>query len=726
MNKEILCTLGPSSLNEGVVTRFEEIGINLFRLNLSHTRLKDLVQIIQYLRSHSSVPICLDTEGAQVRTGNFVHGKIHLREKSIVSVHSQPVPGDSGSFNLYPNYIVNKLEVGDFITIDSEVVVKVIETKPSSALLQVLCGGEVGQNKAVTVERDISMPPMTEKDIKALAIGRELGIRHVALSFANRAADVDEIRKLAGEQAFVISKIECRNGLKNLAEIAAKSDALLIDRGDLSRQVPIEQIPAVQKQIIASGKKAGKKVYVATNLMESMVTMPTPTRAEVNDVFNTLADGADGVVLAAESAIGKYPVGCANMVVKIIHEFENSHKWTSGAYPADPISLLVEPHGGCIVQRFAEASEISDLGTLKSWMVNDGLLADCELIAQGVYSPLTGFMGRETLVSVLDSCRLPNGVPWTMPIVLQAEKELAAAIAEGERIALKNAGGQVHAIVEVNELYAFDLEELASKWFGTTSRSHPGVSRLYNGGNLFIGGDVTLIRDLSAPCNPSKLTPAESRYVFAKKGWSKIVGYHAHTILDRAHEFIQTNALEATHADGLFINLVTGPRILEDLPPELIHKSYQLVLDFDLYPKGKVLLGASPTYPRYAGPREALFAAICCKNMGCDHFIVDGDYAGVGDFYSDYDTRKLFDELGDIGVKPIFYDAINYDPQAQDYWNAGSKNAVPISTSEIVEILRQNKDIPDLYMHEVVQEMLRGEFAGGAGHLLAAQAYLLS
>ncbi len=715
MNKEIFCTLGPASLNDWVVTRFQEIGINLFRLNLSHTKLKDLAQIIQYLHSRSSVPVCLDTEGAQVRTGNFVQGKIYLKENSIVNVHRQAVPADSSNFNLYPSYIVDMLEVGDFITVDSSVLVKVIEIKPNIALMQVLCGGEVGQNKAVTVERDILMPAMTEKDLKALAIGKELGIRHVALSFAHRASDVDEIRKVAGGQAFVISKIECRSALKNVEEIALKSDALLIDRGDLSRQVPIEQIPAVQKHIITTGKKAGRKVYVATNLMESRVTLPAPTRAEVNDVFNTLADGADGVVLAAESAIGQYPVDCANMMVKIIHEFTNSNKNDAGNYPAAPISLLVEPHGGHLVERHAEAAEIGDLNKLKTLVVNEAVLADCEQIAHGVYSPLTGFMGRETLESVLKTNRLPNGLPWPIPILLQVDKEFATQVRKGERLALKSKTGRVHAVIEANDIYALDLNEIASQWFGTTSRSHPGVAKLLAGSDIAIGGDITLVEGFDFPYAQYKLTPAGARYVFAKKGWTKVVGYYAHSVLDRAHEFVQTEALQTTHADGLFINIMTGPRIPEDIPPELIYKSYRLVLDFNIYPSGKVLLGCSPTYLRYAGPREAIFAAICCKNMGCEHIIIDRrDYPDVEDVYKDkgFDARRLFDQLSDIGVKPLFYDTIGFDTQTQKYRNLGTQDAVPISNTEIVETIRQNKELPELYMREIVQEMLRGELVG--------------
>jgi len=322
MRKELLCTLGPSSLNDHVITRLEEFGVNLFRLNLSHTKINDLAKIIEYIQNKTSVPICLDTEGPQIRTGNLIDDKVYLRENSIVRIHRKPVAGDSNNFNLYPNDIIDKLELSDFISMNNSVLVQIIDIETDNMVTRVLSGGEIGQNKAVTVDRDIDMAALTQKDRKGLAIGREMGIPIVALSFANRGADVDEIRNVIRKDDDVISKIECRNGLRNLAEIISKSDALLIDRGDLAREVPMEQIPRLQKTIISRGKEAGLKVYVATNLMESMVTVPLPTRAEVNDVYNTLADGADGLVLAAETAIGKYPVGCTSMIRRIIDEFE--------------------------------------------------------------------------------------------------------------------------------------------------------------------------------------------------------------------------------------------------------------------------------------------------------------------------------------------------------------------------------------------------------------------
>ena len=194
--------------------------------------------------------------------------------------------------------------MGDFVSIDfNSVLAHVIAKDGECVSMRVLRGGLVGQNKAVAVERDIPMPAFTEKDLACLRLGCDVGLSHFALSFAGCGEDVAQLRLLVGEGAFVISKIESRSGLRNLEEIALASDALLIDRGDLSRQVPIELLPQIQKSVIQRAKSVPCRVYVATNLLESMVTMPTPTRAEVNDIYNTLADGADGLVLAAETAI---------------------------------------------------------------------------------------------------------------------------------------------------------------------------------------------------------------------------------------------------------------------------------------------------------------------------------------------------------------------------------------------------------------------------------------
>ncbi len=298
-------------MDERVIRRLAQSGATLFRINLSHTDLAAVAPTIEKVQQATNVPLCLDTEGAQIRTGRFVDGRITFRDNTIIRAHSRRVPADDRNFSFYPAEIITQLQLNDFISIDfNSVLVQVVGFEEEAVVLRVLSGGKVGQNKAVTVERDLRLPHLTEKDRAALDIGRDLGLNHIALSFVNLGSDVEEIRSIFGRESFLISKIESLRGIDNLEEIAAHSDALLIDRGDLSRQVPIEFLPQIQKSILRRAKGVGCKVYVTANLLESMVSTPAPTPAEVNDIHNTLIDGVDGLVLAAESAIGKFPIGC--------------------------------------------------------------------------------------------------------------------------------------------------------------------------------------------------------------------------------------------------------------------------------------------------------------------------------------------------------------------------------------------------------------------------------
>jgi pyruvate kinase len=636
MGNEIWCTLGPASLNDRVISRLEELGVSLFRLNLSHTRIELLEGILDFIQARSAVPVSLDTEGAQVRTAELAAGKIAVGEAAIIRVHHDPVPGDAAAFNLHPHGIARQLLMGDLLKIDAEVLAQVIGVERDGVVLRVLHGGEIGQNKAVTVlERDIAMPALTEKDERALAIGRRKGIQHVALSFANRAADVDEIRVLAGPDVTVTSKIECLNGLRNLAEIAERSDALLIDRGDLSRQVGIEKIPTLQKDIIRVCRSVGRRIYVATNLLESMVTSPNPTRAEVNDSFNTLMDGADGLVLAAETAIGAHPVAAVQMLRKVIREYEDERRLRS----SPPGRSLAGRHGDLLDDRDARCVDRQSLGRLRTLRVSDVDLIDCVQIAHGAYSPLVGFMGSKELESVLDKHRLLDGSAWTLPIVLRVPEDSLAGVAIGERVALAGPAGDALATLDVAEAYSFDLEELAHKWFGTTSSQHPGVAQLMRGGHRFVAGPVTRVEKMAWPHGPHALSPSQLRSIFAQKGWSKVVGFHAEHASPRLHEYVRILDLPGVHADGMYVGWAGGPRESDDRAAS-----------------GRLLLGRSVTQPRHCGPREAVFNALCYRNLGCSHFVVERSYLEVDGFYEDARTRELFEQLGDIGIAPIFVD----------------------------------------------------------------------
>lgn len=323
LSKALLCTLGPSSLNREVIPQLDATGATAFRINLSHTDLDDLDGFVRLIRSSTRRPIYIDTEGAQIRTGRMREGTA-VEEGERVRLVPEGVEGDPTTIPLRPGGVVEELASGTRLSIDYDsVVVEVDSVGAGIAGATVVTGGEIGTRKSVTAFPSPQLPVISEKDALAIRYAVAKGIRHFALSFCHNADGVREIRELIGPKGSVIAKIESREGVRHLPEIVHSADAILIDRGDLSREVRLQAIPFLQKQIIHEATAAKTPVYVATNLLESMMARRAPTRAEVNDVINTLLDGADGLVLAQETAIGRYPVRAARMIAALIHEYES-------------------------------------------------------------------------------------------------------------------------------------------------------------------------------------------------------------------------------------------------------------------------------------------------------------------------------------------------------------------------------------------------------------------
>ena len=326
MATKILATIGPSSLNEVVIKKLSLNGVHLFRINLSHTKLDDVSKVIDKISSWTDVPICLDSEGAQVRNQDMESDSVYFSKNSKVKICHEQVVGDSQNISFTPNTVSKQLKVNDVIRIDfNRLTLKVIEDKGDYLLANVEVPGSVGSNKAADIDREIQLDAVTYKDKEAFKIGLEKGITNFSLSFTHSAENVKEIRAIIGNDTNLISKIESIRGVLNLKEILPVVDQILIDRGDLSREVPIERIPFVQRLIISYAKSRDVPVYVATNLLESMIKTSSPTRAEANDVASTLLMGANGLVLAAETAIGKYPVESVEMVNSLVEQF---NKWT--------------------------------------------------------------------------------------------------------------------------------------------------------------------------------------------------------------------------------------------------------------------------------------------------------------------------------------------------------------------------------------------------------------
>lgn len=709
-SNELLCTLGPASLNKPTIRRLDELGATLFRLNMSHVAIDQLAEAIELIQEATDVPVCIDTEGAQVRTAKFSSQSVELSTAIGASISRLPVLGTAETFNLYPDHIFDELERGDILSIDFDsALVQVLSKNRDEVQLRVLSGGVIGNNKAVSVHRPIVLPPLTEKDRNAIETAARYNIRHYALSFANRPEDVELLRDLVGPDSYLISKIECRMGLRNLREIADLSDAILIDRGDLSREVPIEQIPRIQKAIIRTAKRSNRKAYVATNLLESMVVNRSPSRAEINDIFNTLEDGADGLVLAAETAIGQHPIRCAAMVVRMMSEQQSSEP-SDDHLPRTPQDLLIRPHGGTLIQRHIVPDDMHSIDDLPVLRISETDKLDCEQLAYGTYSPLTGFMDSKTLDSVLSENCLLDGTVWSLPILLQFSAAQVRAFGVGDRIALTTENDDPHSVLDVSEIYRLDLETLAVRWFGTASTDHPGVRRFFAAGDYAVGGSIQLLSSSVTEAAPYSIRPADSRLLFTHNQWSKVIGFHSRNVCHRAHEFIQTAAMEQIGADGLYITPVTGPAKQGDFLPSSILLSYQTLMQIERKRSLDSLLGTFSTFPRYAGPREAAFTALCRKNMGCSHFIIGRDHTGVGGFYPADANRRYMDDIGDIGIVPIYFEPVGYNPMTGVY-EAGSdaSNLKMISGTEFREALVKGERVPDWFVRDEIQNALIAE-----------------
>ena len=320
---KIICTIGPKTYKNKIIQQLKKNKVDIYRINLSHTTIEDLHKRLFFFKKNKIKNICIDTEGAQIRT--TIIKKQFLKKNTIVVFNNLKINKKKLSYGLYPEFDFSQIKKNSIVHIGFESLsAKVMKVNKNSIICKIIESGIIESNKGVHFcNQIIKLPYLTTKDIKAIKIAKELGVKFFALSFANLPDDVEKFRKLIGNKNKLITKIETYLALKNSLKIIKKSDAVLIDRGDLSRYIPIEQIPIEQIKIINLGKKVNKPVYIATNLLETMVNSKYASRAESNDIFSCLAQGASGLVLAAETAIGKYPVECVKFIKKCIKIYLN-------------------------------------------------------------------------------------------------------------------------------------------------------------------------------------------------------------------------------------------------------------------------------------------------------------------------------------------------------------------------------------------------------------------
>jgi len=314
---KILCTLGPSSLNKKFLN-FTDNKISLLRLNMSHIKLKKLKHHINFIKKNTSTPICIDTEGAQIRTKT--KNKKQLKINQIFKVDKL-----NGKIMLYPPEVFNKLKINDELDIGfNGLTAKIISKNKKYLTLKTTSFGTLENNKGVHLKnRLIKLNYLTKKDFEAIKIAKKLKIKNFALSFTNTVEDIKNFKKILPKQNNIY-KIESKQAVKNIHKLFKLANNFLIDRGDLSKSIKKENIPTTQRKIIKISKKyRGKNIFIATNFLETMIDNQTPTRAEVNDIYNSLEMGAKGLVLAAETAIGKFPDKAVIFLNKIIKIYGN-------------------------------------------------------------------------------------------------------------------------------------------------------------------------------------------------------------------------------------------------------------------------------------------------------------------------------------------------------------------------------------------------------------------
>ena len=332
---KIVCTIGPASGDVEILKQLMKEGMNVARINFSHGGMEEQIEKVNNIkiaREELGIPVALmlDTKGPEIRTGKLINNPVMLQEGEQIVLTSEEIIGDEHRISVSYKELCEEIHVGDKILIDDGLIECVVMKKDSKDITcKIINGGALENRKSINLPGlKTNLPSLTEKDIKDITDGIKEGFDYIAASFVRRKEDVFAIRNLLkehnGEHIKIISKIENREGIENFDEILDASDGIMVARGDLSVEIPMEEVPIYQKEFIKKCYQAGKIVITATQMLESMIYNPRPTRAEVSDVANAIFDLTGAIMLSGESAMGKYPVECVRTMNKIATTVENS------------------------------------------------------------------------------------------------------------------------------------------------------------------------------------------------------------------------------------------------------------------------------------------------------------------------------------------------------------------------------------------------------------------
>jgi pyruvate kinase len=369
---KIVATLGPASSQRAMIAQLFEAGADVFRINMSHTspeRMREIVAAIREVESEYGRPIGIlaDLQGPKLRLGTFTDGAATLTKGETFTLDSDAAPGDARRVQLPHADVLRAVEPGQTLLLDDGKVRLVAEEADEKRLVaRVAVGGKLSDRKGVSLpDTTIPFSALAPKDRSDLEAALDAAVDWVGLSFIQRPEDIAEAKKITRGRAGVMAKIEKPQAVNRLAEIIDLADALMVARGDLGVEMPLEKVPGVQKQMTRTARRAGKPVVVATQMLESMIASPVPTRAEVSDVATAIFEGADAVMLSAESAAGQYPVEAVATMNRIAEEVENDPTYRSiiQAQRAEPEATGAD----AIAAAARQIAETLDLSAIICW-----------------------------------------------------------------------------------------------------------------------------------------------------------------------------------------------------------------------------------------------------------------------------------------------------------------------------------------------------------------------
>ncbi|MGH2366592.1 MAG: sulfate adenylyltransferase [Chloroflexota bacterium] len=376
------------------------------------------------------------------------------------------------------------------------------------------------------------------------------------------------------------------------------------------------------------------------------------------------------------------------------------------------------PHGGTLVERQASPEVAAAWqkrlrgGELARLTVSPREACDLELLGNGAFSPLQGFLEEADYRSVVRDLRLANGLVWPIPVVLGAGEAEAAPLREGQDVALIGPDGDALAILHLREKYLADVRAEAQEVYRTTEDAHPGVRAVYARSPVLLAGPVTVLRrPARAPVfEPYRFSPAETRRAFATRGWRTVVAFQTRNPVHRAHEYLIKTALEGV--DGLLLHPLVGETKDDDIPADVRLRCYEALLA-SYFPADRVVFAVLPAAMRYAGPREAIFHALMRKNHGCTHFIVGRDHAGVGNYYGTYDAQRIFEQFTEeeLGIRPVFFEHSFYCTACGGMASAktcahGEDQHVTLSGTKVRSLLAAGQAPPPEFSRPEVAEIL--------------------